>query len=526
MLRWFGSGAAALMALFVAVMPWWRDRSTPSIEPLTVVAAMSLVRRTLEREDYEAALDAGAGGGRFLLHGRRPRLFGSPSPASTLRCMQWTASGLHARGQDVWLSAFSAVGDGNGTAEFVLARGREAEFERSESVTINPDISLAQLLEEASTTILYHAGSIDSWGQSLEEEARELYDAFQTLDAPAHVNASQWPPSAVNAWLGGRGVLATPHFDPSHNVVVQVIGQKRWLLWPPSMLPDMRLHAASHPSRRQTRLQLQTIVRDHSTSAGAAATEAAHLLEAAISVVLSEGDVLYVPPFWTHGVLSTGGTSAGSSEGSSEGISEGVGAAAGKHSLSLSLISASWVEIAWHEAKRIVLPFGAPFAEPKASAGRPSSETAEATPEATSEASRVAGVGRYVIALLGSREDAQSFIGALYHERHAPITTRDAARAAEQRLACTEGRQLPLTANGEHAEQLRSAAAEIWRLLAFSAEQPQQRFDESVRPHLLRDYVDELVAWAVGEELASSLLRCWAARPQIVVVDGTGEWRG
>ena len=68
--------------------------------------------------------------------------------------------------------------------------------------------------------------------------------------APANMPRERWPPPSLNVWLGARGVLATPHYDPSHNVVVQLIGKKRWLLWPPAALPRIRLHPAPHPSHR------------------------------------------------------------------------------------------------------------------------------------------------------------------------------------------------------------------------------------------------------------------------------------
>ena len=110
---------------------------------------------------------------------------------------------------------------GAGAAEFVLARGREAQYERSRPVTPVPDISLAEVLAEvlgrtASTgatssatssatappppataepatvppaaadasapptvrptvPLIYHAGPIESWGEALGGEAARLY---------------------------------------------------------------------------------------------------------------------------------------------------------------------------------------------------------------------------------------------------------------------------------------------------------------------------------------------------------------
>lgn len=307
---------------------------------------------------------------------------------------------------------------------------------------------------------------------------------------------------------------------------MQVIGAKRWVLWPPDALELLRLHPASHPSRRQTRQMLSWLLRQAMPAemTGREAKDAAaprsplspqpeeetrQLLARATTFEMRAGDVLYVPPFWTHAVLTTGDDGAGPNA-----------SPAADFSLSLSLISASWVEIAWLEVRRIRLPFGEPFAA--AGVRQASLSVAEADRRATT-------IGRYVTALLGSHEGAQTFARALYHERHAPLTPRDAEEAARRRAraTCTMPRRLPGAAAAPHDDDdddspalgadlavlddvLKVAAATVHRLLAFQAEQPQQHFAESVRTHLLRDYVDELAAWAVGESESGEQLRCWA----------------
>ena len=232
-------------------------------------AMQSLAMRTLKREQWPVH-------GTSLLHGQRPRLFAaSNSPLSSLPCMRWNVSYLRARGTEIWLSAFASnISDSvMGSAEFVLARGRESEFQRSATVTPIPDISLSELLtpraERTTLTadwLIYHAGSMDSWAD-LGAEAKGLMQNFDTHDAPTHAAGGAWPASAINGWLGSRGVLATPHYDPSHNMVVQIFGSKIWLLWPPELLPALRLHPASHPSRRQTRRQLLQMLREETAHA-------------------------------------------------------------------------------------------------------------------------------------------------------------------------------------------------------------------------------------------------------------------
>ena len=122
-------------------------------------------------------------------------------------------------------SADSTVLGRAGAAEFVLARGREAQYERSRPVTPVPDISLSAILAEVlgrtastgagagagagaassatappppataepaavppaaadasappvarpSAPLIYHAGPIEGWGESLGGEAAGLY---------------------------------------------------------------------------------------------------------------------------------------------------------------------------------------------------------------------------------------------------------------------------------------------------------------------------------------------------------------
>ena len=228
-----GCGAVIGFSLIALALALAMDFGNVSQQLSAARAMQSLAMRTLEREQWPEK-------GSSLLHGQRPRLFAaSNSPVSSLPCMRWNASYLRARGAEIWLSAFASnISDSvMGSAEFVLARGRESEFQRSATVAPIPDISLSELLtpraERTTLTadrLIYYAGSMDSWAD-LGAEAKGLMQNFDTHDGPTHAAGGAWPASAINGWLGSRGVLATPHYDPSHNVVVQVFGSKIWLLW-------------------------------------------------------------------------------------------------------------------------------------------------------------------------------------------------------------------------------------------------------------------------------------------------------
>ena len=259
------------------------------------------------------------------------------------------------------------------------------------------------------------------------------------------------------------------------------------------------------------------------SAATAAATPAAEdTLDGAQSIEMEAGDVMYVPPFWTHAVLTTGDGGAADGAGGDDQRDSA--------SLSLSLIAPSWIETRWGAIKGVRLPFGGPYA--------PVPPHAPADEQGPTRAllARAAAVGSYLRALLEGR--AESFAAALYLRRHAPLTAADEAEAARARDAagrlrdeggggarrgdglesCPGEWRLPeVVAGREAAAAEAAAAAALWRVLAVAGEAPQQRLEPALREHLLRDYVDELVHWAVGSgPIAGELIRCWAALPATV----------
>ena len=258
------------------------------------------------------------------------------------------------------------------------------------------------------------------------------------------------------------------------------------------------------------------------SAAISAATPAAEgTLDGAQSIEMEAGDVMYVPPFWTHAVLTTGDGGAADGAGGDDQRDSA--------SLSLSLIAPSWIETRWGAIKGVRLPFGGPYAP-----GPPHAPTDEQGPTRALLA-RAAAVGSYLRALLEGR--AESFAAALYLRRHAPLTAADEAEAARARDAagrlrdegggggrrgdglesCPGEWRLPEVVAGREAAAAEAAAAALWRVLAVAGEAPQQRLEPALREHLLRDYVDELVHWAVGSgPIAGELIRCWAALPATV----------
>jgi len=87
-------------------------------------------------------------------------------------------------------------------------------------------------------------------------------------------------------WLGGSDVSAAAHYDDSHNLFFQAVGEKRFVMLPPTAHRQLRLHPRWHGSSRQAQVDLR---------------QAAPLLNGTAWVVtLKPGQMLYVPSHWFH----------------------------------------------------------------------------------------------------------------------------------------------------------------------------------------------------------------------------------
>ena len=100
------------------------------------------------------------------------------------------------------------------------------------------------------------------------------------------------------------GNVAGPHYDMTKNVIAQVKGQKRYIIMPPRECRNLYLHESMHPSERQMRVEVLAAISDTATL-DHALREYPDLASArALEVVLSPGQVLYLPALWNHFIVS------------------------------------------------------------------------------------------------------------------------------------------------------------------------------------------------------------------------------
>lgn len=100
-----------------------------------------------------------------------------------------------------------------------------------------------------------------------------------------------------NCRFGARGIIASNHWDGGRNFVTILRGAKRYILLPPSECRVLDLYPRGHPEGRHSKADWSQLnLTEYPKLAEARATE----------VVLSAGEVLYIPSYWFHYIISTG----------------------------------------------------------------------------------------------------------------------------------------------------------------------------------------------------------------------------
>ena len=97
----------------------------------------------------------------------------------------------------------------------------------------------------------------------------------------------------VNYWLGKPNVTAYTHYDTSYNLHAVMYGQKKFIIFPPEAYRDLGLYPCLHQLYRQ----VQTDIFDPELSA---------MIEGlnGVEVLVNPGEVLYIPPYWFHSVVT------------------------------------------------------------------------------------------------------------------------------------------------------------------------------------------------------------------------------
>lgn len=93
--------------------------------------------------------------------------------------------------------------------------------------------------------------------------------------------------------LGMQGIVAEGHVDGGLNMIAMVRGRKRYVLSPPSVCGCLHLLSEGQ-SRRHTSLNWSDVDSLPANAKACPATE----------VIINQGEVLYVPSYWYHHIVS------------------------------------------------------------------------------------------------------------------------------------------------------------------------------------------------------------------------------
>jgi hypothetical protein len=103
----------------------------------------------------------------------------------------------------------------------------------------------------------------------------------------------------IHCRFGMEGVVAEAHYDGHRNFVVAVGGTRRWIMAPPQECQHAYLRPTGDPSARHSAVNwANPDLEAHPDFADMTGTE----------VLLTPGDVLFVPSFWIHYIASLGTT--------------------------------------------------------------------------------------------------------------------------------------------------------------------------------------------------------------------------
>lgn len=100
----------------------------------------------------------------------------------------------------------------------------------------------------------------------------------------------------IQCRFGMRGVIAEAHYDSGRNMVAMLRGAKRYIIAPPQACPNLAIISdGKHPSYRHS-------VIDWSDEQQAISSGFADV--PAIDTIVRAGEVLYIPSYWFHYIVS------------------------------------------------------------------------------------------------------------------------------------------------------------------------------------------------------------------------------
>ena len=124
----------------------------------------------------------------------------------------------------------------------------------------------------------------------------------------------------IHCRFGMPGIIAANHYDASRNAIVVLGGARRYIVSRPNQCPNLGLYPTGHPSARHSRVDWTTALEDYqklekyegplAQSDDPSWIEYRNSLSRLVNnatsteVILQAGDVLYLPSYWFHYIIS------------------------------------------------------------------------------------------------------------------------------------------------------------------------------------------------------------------------------
>lgn len=187
------------------------------------------------------------------------------------------------------------------SSPFLLADQEREE----ESLTLSAP-QLAHAVTQPSPPFYYFTAMLES----LEPGLSDSLDGWRELAARSGASRP-W----VQIWTASAGAFTQAHYDVADNYFVQCDGRKEVLLWPPATADVLQPFPDAHPRARKAQVNVcAALAEERALSEKERRAQLTHremfpgrapkYLPQPTRVSLSPGDVLYIPAFWFHHVIS------------------------------------------------------------------------------------------------------------------------------------------------------------------------------------------------------------------------------
>lgn len=165
-------------------------------------------------------------------------------------------------------------------------------FQRSWGTGVCPAENLDSSFE------FYYSNKLDLDFESLQPDLPGL----DQLSPSGLLNRSR-----VMTWIGGKDLITPIHNDAFHNVYVQMLGTKRFILFPPSFHKYLHLFPALHPKHQQSQVILENISSSDGLSIPSYFPNFLSWKDLDVRpmiTTLQPGEILFIPEMWFHHVTS------------------------------------------------------------------------------------------------------------------------------------------------------------------------------------------------------------------------------